>query len=301
MNKYKLYGLVIETEEEFFQLSKAGEEETADVTIRQDVISEKVLEYLKEKDALSCRYHIGFEYSCFFNKGGYYIIHDGKEIIFETEKGYDAKGVSNWLLGFAFAMLLLQRQTLAVHCSAVTDGKRAFLISGASGAGKSTLTRRFLDNGYKLMADDVAAVRMVDDKAVVYPGFPYQKLCRNEVESRNFDMNELIYIDEDKDKFLVPVKELFFADALPLEGFIFLVAGDTKEVIVEQLRGMDQLFSIKNNLFLHKLPGSWETEKELIEQCLAIASKCRVYLAVRPFEGDSTKEIFDKFSEAFDT
>ena len=299
MNKYKLYGLIIETEEEFFQLEKAKDSEPADVFIRQEHISNTVLKYLEEHGALECRYDIGFEYSCFFNIGGYYIIRDGKEIIFERNEGVDKTVFSSWILGFCTAMLLLQRRMLAIHCSAVTDGKRAFLISGEPGAGKSTLTRCVLEKGYKLMADDVAAVKLVQDKAYVYPAFPYQKLCRNEVVSRNLDMSELIYINEEKDKFLVPVKDDFVSEPMVLDSMIFLVAGDVKEVHFEQLRGMNQLFSIKSNLFLHKLPGDWEKEKELIQECLDIASKCSVYLAVRPREGDSTYKIMDEFLKAF--
>ncbi len=299
--KYTLYGLTIESEVELFQLMKADENSTADVTIRLGSVADEVLKYLEENDALSCQYKIGFEYSCFFNKGGYYVIRDGKEIIFEMNDGYEISLVSSWILGFCMSMLLLQRQTLAVHCSAVTDGKRAILISGEPGAGKSTLTRRFLEKGYKLMADDVAAVTIEGDNAVVYPGFPYQKLVRNEVESRNLDISKLIYINEDKDKFLVPVGDGFESEPQALKEFIFLVVGDVPELKFEQLKGLNQLFAIKNNLFLHKLQGAWENDKQLIEECLAIASKCNTYLFVRPKEGDSTLKIMEKLSEVFDS
>lgn len=301
MYRYKLYGLTIESEALLFQLMKADENSPVDATIRMDRVSEEVLRYLEEKDALKCRYHIGFTYSCFFNIGGYYVIQNGNEIIFEMNEGYDIETVSCWILGFCTAMLLLQRQTLAVHCSAVTDGENTILISGEPGAGKSTLTRRFLEKGYKLMADDVAAVRLEGDNAIVYSGFPYQKLVRNEVESRNLDIGKLIYINEEKDKFLVPVDENFEDKPQILKNFVFLVVGDVPEVQFGQLRGLDMLFAIKNNLFLHKLPGTWENEKELVEECLNIASKCNVFIVVRPSEGDSTIKILEKLEEAFDS
>ena len=301
MYKYSLYGLTIESEVELFQLVTADENSPVDVSIRLGSVSDEVLKYLEEKKVVNRRYEIGFNYSCFHNKGGYYVIRDGKEIVFEMKEGYDIKIVSSWILGFCFAMLLLQRQTLAVHCSAVTDGKRTILISGEPGAGKSTLTRRFLEKGYKLMADDVAAVKIEGDNAVVYPGFPYQKLVRNEVESRNLDISKLIYINEDKDKFLVPVEDDFESEPQVLNEFVFLIVGDVPELKFEQLSGLKQLFAIKNNLFLHKLPGPWENEKELIEECLAIASKCNTYLFVRPREGDSTVKIMEKLSEVFDS
>lgn len=291
MFKYKIYGLVIETDVMFDQLVKADDTDNADVTIKAGSISSKVSEHLE--GAANSYYEIGFEESCFRNKGGYYVISRGKEIIYETKEGYTPEMVGPWLLGFAFAMLLLQRKTLAVHCSAIADKNGAFLISGVPGAGKSSLTRVLLERGYGIMADDVAAVRIEEDGANVYPAFPYQKLCRNEVEKRDMDQEELIYINEDKDKFLVSVKEAFVGDKRPLKYLIFIVISEKDKVEVHKLTGLNQLFALKENLFLTRLKGSWLNKKDLLDICLQVASGCPVYLIERPRGVDTLKEMAD--------
>jgi hypothetical protein len=193
-------------------------------------------------------------------------------------------------------MALLQREILSIHCSAVCmpegcdDG--AVLITGASGAGKSTITRKLLERGYKLMADDVAAVRK-EDKPTVYPAFPYQKLCRNEIEKRAFNMEELIYIGEEKDKFLVPVKDSFVGNPQNLKYLVYLVISDEPEVKIEKLKGIAQFIAFKRNIFLHKLCGSWENDSKFLNLCLKLAADCPVYVISRPVGKDTIDEIVD--------
>ena len=297
MNKYSLYGLTIETDIDFTQLNVLDDSYNTDVVIRRGECLNEVTEYLKKSGAYEKKYEIGLQYSCFMNKGGYYVIKDGKEIIFETKEGYTPMSVSAWLLGYCTAMLLLQRDTLAIHCSAVCvngDGssRDAFLISGRSGAGKSSLTRKLLERGYKLMADDVAAVRC-EDEVMVYPAFPYQKLVRNEVEKRNLDKNDLIYVDEDKDKFLVPVGDVFSGTPAGIKAMIVIVVGDVHEVQIRKLSGLEQLMAVRNNLFLMALKGDWMESREVLNMCLKMAGKCPVYIIVRPQEGDSLDAMAD--------
>ena len=304
MFRYKIYGLNIDSEVEFIQLEKGDESSFADVLIRQGDCKSEVISYLQEKDATKRRYEIGFEYSCFENKGGFYIIKNGQEIIFECREGDTPSMISGWIQGYAMAMLLLQRKILAIHCSAVAipDKDRnggfepagAVLISGVSGAGKSSLTRKLLERGYRIMADDVAAVKFDGEKDMVFPAFPYQKLCRNEVDSRKLDHDGLIYIDEDKDKFLVPVGDVFVSEPQTLKLMAFLTVGDVKKVTIRKLTGFEQFLGFNNSLFLKVLKGPWENFPEVINLSMKLASKCPVYQIVRPFEGDSQNIIADK-------
>ncbi len=291
MFKYKIYGLITETDVEFAHLVTADEQSASDVIIHRGNIKDEVTAHL---DTVGARaYDIHFDRSVFRNKGGYYKITDGKEIVYETKEGYTPEMVGPWLLGFAYAMLLLERNTLAVHCSAISDKDGAFLISGVPGAGKSSLTKVLLERGYGIMADDVAAVRIDNDGTNVYPAFPYQKLCRNEVEKRELDEDDLIYINEDKDKFLVPVNEAFVGEKRPLRFLIFIVVSNTDKVAVQKLSGLNQLFALRENLFLARLTGPWLNEKPLMDLCLKVASGCPVYLIERPAGVDTLSEMAD--------
>ena len=295
MHKYSIYGLSIESDVEFMQLEKADDEKKADISIISKGCHEEVTDYLEKMGATQKRYEIGLEYSCFENKGGFYTIRDGKKIRYECRDGYTKEMVTGWLLGYCLAMALLQRGVLAIHCSAVVDatreGESAVLIAGEPGAGKSSTTRKLIEEGYKIMADDVAALTVSEEGAYVYPAFPYQKLCRNEVKSTDLDLDDLIYINEDKDKFLVPVKDKFVSSKRPVGFMAFLTVENVNEVKVKKMTGMDQLFAFKHNLFLHRLSGDWENNPKLGQLCLLAASKCPVYIIARPREGNSKKRI----------
>ena len=292
MNKYSIYGLIVGSTVEIEQLIKVDDKSSPDVVILEGKCADEVTEYLKKSNSYDRQYEIGLEYSCFMNKGGYYVISGGKSIVFETKEGYTPESVSSWLLGFSFAMLLLQRRTLAIHCSAIctdtgNESDGAILIAGNPGAGKSSLTKKLMEDGYKIMADDVAAVKLEDDDVSVYPAFPFQKLVRNEVEKRCLNKDELIYINEDKDKFLVPVGDAFYPDMCKLKFMVFIVVADVPEVQVKKLVGIEQLMAFRANLFLHKLNGEWETFPEVLDLCLKAAGKCPVHMITRPRNVDS--------------
>lgn len=295
MKKYCLYGLIIESDVEMLQLIEADENSIPDVFIKQRKCANEVIEYLEKMGSLQRQYEIGMEYSCFKNKRGYYVIKDGREIVFEPKEGYTPQALSAWLLGYSFAMLLLQRRVLAIHCSAVCEkgdgsSEDVILIAGRSGAGKSSLTRKLLERNYMLMADDVAAVRC-EEEALVYSAFPYQKLCRNEVEKRDLNKEELIYIDEDKDKFLVPVRDVFSYIPAGIKAMVYITVEDVPEVQIRKLSGLEQLMAVRENMFLTALRGEWMNYKEVVNLCLKMAEKCSVYVISRPRKGDSLDAI----------
>ena len=87
------------------------------------------------------------------------------------------------------------------------------------------------------MADDMAWV----DGSMVYPAFPYQKLCRDVVEREGYDMEELIYIDEQKDKFLARYRGAFSTESRLMKGFILLHLTSAEKVTVQELNGPSRI------------------------------------------------------------
>ena len=147
------------------------------------------------------------------------------------------------------------------------------------------------------MADDVAAVCNVDDTCIVYPAFPYQKLCANEIEKRKLNKENLIYINEDKDKYLVPVGSGFESEPKKLKTFFFIIKAPVDKLSVQKLSGFDCFMAIKENLFLHRLKGAWTTLSEVINQCMKIAAGCQVYLVTRPENIDTLDALSKKVLE----
>ena len=174
-----------------------------------------------------------------------------------------------------------------------------FGIIGMSGAGKSTVTTAFLEKGYRLMADDMAFVEVKGDGiAMASPAFPYQKLCRDAALAKGYRMEDMIYIDEEKDKFLVPCTGVFQREKARLERFVFLGIRWKKEaedksgkIKAEKITGPDSMIVYKDNLFLRHLWKKQDPGMEIWQNCLKIAEQIPVFWIRRPAAGDSTAEV----------
>lgn len=283
MYYYKLYGVLIASELSFPQLVVSEDTTRYDVLIESARLSEEIQGILPKK-----KYEFGREYSWLSNTTCQIQVYDGKRITYAlTGKGHP-EWLQTYILGYGMSMLALQRDMLPIHCSVVADERGAVLIAGESGAGKSTATTAFLKAGYTLMADDMAWV----DGEKVYPAFPYQKLCRDVVEREGYDPEELIYIDEQKDKFLARYRGEFSTEARPMKGFILLHMTSEQNVTVQEVNGLDRLHVYVGNLFLRKLMTREQKYALYIGAIgLKMASKVPLLCIGRPMEGNTAKEV----------
>ena len=172
---YRAFGLFLRTDIEFQNLvSITGDECGSDmVRIHAAKMPQSVI------NTGDGGYKIGETYSFLHNRTMMMEIKNGSEITYQLKSGGNPEYMKSYILGYGMTMLCLQRKMITLHCSAVEKNGRAVLISGKSGSGKSTLTVRLLSREYGFLADDIAAVIPNEHNALVYPSFPYQKLCRD--------------------------------------------------------------------------------------------------------------------------
>lgn len=303
---YDLYGMKIITDLDFVQLDPVRLPEDDRNSGREEVrilaMDEKEeTRFQKEHGNLICGSGLGVENSWLCNRTLEMCVNCGKEIRYHIRNGGDLGAAKTYLLGFGMAMLSLQQGKLPIHCSALKAPEGgAILIAGESGAGKSTLTAKLLSQGYRFLADDMAVVDMSEKDGVwVYPSFPYMKLCRDAVLRQGDSPEELLYIDEKKDKFLVPCTSVFQKERVQLEQFIFLEIRSEKEEVeempgkikAEKITGPDSMIVYKDNLFLRHLWKRQDPGIEIWQNCLKIAEQIPVFLVKRPAAGDSTAEV----------
>lgn len=283
MYYYKLYGVLIASDLFFPQLVISEDTTRYDVMIEKTELSEELQNLLSEK-----KYEFGREYSWLSNTTCQIQVYDGNRITYALTGQGHPEWLQTYILGYGMSMLALQRDMLPIHCSVVADERGAVLIAGESGAGKSTATTAFLKDGYTLMADDMAWA----DGEMVYPAFPYQKLCRDVVEREGYDMDELIYIDEQKDKFLARYRGEFSTEGRPMKGFILLHLTPEEKVVTRELTGLDRLHVYVGNLFLRKLMTREQKYAPYIGKIgLEMASKVPLLCIGRPVEGNTAEEV----------
>lgn len=290
MYKYKIYSLVMESDVEFPQLLPAEDDAESDFKVAEGELGEHITDRSDDK-----KYLISKEYGWLINSSVFFEVKAGKEIIYNIRPAGNYMKLRNYILGFGLSMLALQRGKQAIHCSVVRDDEGAVLIAGESGAGKSTLTDKLLSKGYKFMADDMAYADVNETgQAVVYPAFPYRKLCRNVVLEKGYNMDELIYVNEEKDKFLVPYKGEFTSEPAKIKKIIYLAIGDDNDVVCKKISGIDNFIMLSENLFLRHLLMEKKYEPWIGQKTLEIAAKTDIETVRRPPYGDSTDKIIEK-------
>lgn len=262
---------------------------------------EEEAQFRKEHGDCVCGSFLGTEKSWLCNRTLGMSVERGKEIRYHIREGGDPGAVRTYLLGFGMAMLVLQQGKLPIHCSALeTPEGGAVLIAGESGAGKSTLTAGLLERGYRFLTDDLAVVDISGKDGVwVYPSFPYMKLCRDAALRQGYIPEELPYIDEKKDKFLVPCIDVFRRERARLERFVFLEILSEKEgseamsggIKAERITGPESMLVYKDNLFLRHLWKRRDPGMEVWQNCLRMAKQIPVFSVKRPAAGDSTAEV----------
>ena len=294
MYRYRLYGLSIISDLEFPQLvaETSDMSEASEIRIEECEVPKSIINITDKK------YDFSTSFSWLSNLTTWLVVENGNRIGYRLKEGGRLQYLRTYILGFGMSMIAHQRGMLSIHCSAVADKDGAVLIAGESGAGKSTLTTAFLENGYRLMADDMAFVQTVDKKtSYAYPAFPFQKLCRNVAVEKGYNLEELIYINEDKDKFLVPYQGDFKLDSVPIKAFIMLGITNGTEVEVKEISGLDRFIMYANNLFLRHLLRERKYNPEFGQLCIEMAACVPTYSVSRPFEGDTTAEVVQR---AFD-
>ena len=286
---YRLYGLRINTDLEFPQLvaedTENVTERVPEIRIEEGEIPEEILRETTRK------YDFGTERSFLSNRTMWMVAEQGDHIRYRRKEGANPFYMRTYLLGYGMAMIAMQRGQLAIHCSAVANAQGAVLIAGESGAGKSTVTTMLLEQGYELMADDMAVVEPETDRTYVYPAFPYQKLCRNVAAEQGYDLEKLLYINEEKDKFLVPYRGTFSTEKRPVKAFILLGLTNGESVQTGEITGIRRFPVYADNLFLRYLLKQEKYNPQIGAKCIAMAATVPTFYIARPAEGDSTVEV----------
>lgn len=208
-------------------------------------------------------------------------------IIVDREPGVPDSNVRLFLLGSAMGVLLHQRGFLPLHANAVEIGGKAFALMGRSGAGKSTLASWFHDNDYRIIADDVCAVRFDEDlRPLVSPGVPRLRLWKEALEAtgRQTSSYERSYAGKGAiNKFDVPVSpSAAIREDVELAGVYLLGKGDS--LGFSRLQGLEAVEAIFANTYRGAYVPIIGDVRLHGESCIRLARHTPIFQSVRNWD-----------------
>jgi hypothetical protein len=115
-----------------------------------------------------------------------YYATDGRRIVVKPfEPVADSRSIRLYILATVMAAVLLHRNSLPIHASAIRQGERLVLITGDSHAGKSTTLAGLQRKGYTVFSDDVVVLESIDSTVSAVASYPMIKLWDDTLEKMN--------------------------------------------------------------------------------------------------------------------
>ncbi|AYA77622.1 aldolase [Bacillus sp. Y1] len=291
---YRAFGLNIISDIYFPELTQVTEKYgDIDIIIRFDY-SSKLREVFKES-SLFC---IVKDKKVFIRVPNiaYFSIESGSKIICTPIGSIKENQIRLYLLGTCMGALLLQRKIIPLHGSVVEINKKAYGVVGESGAGKSTLAATLLNQGYRLLTDDIIPVTLESGIPMVLPSYPQQKLWKESLDALKVSSDQYQPIFDRENKFLIPLHSKFYDEQIPLAGIFELVTG-AEEVTLRPLNKLEQI----KKLFEHTFRSFLVERLDLLEWhfniTTTLANSTMMYQLTRPESRFTTKELSDLILE----
>lgn len=281
MNTYRAFGLIIASELTLQELITV-EAQTHDLVIKtgkvpDDIegqsirLSNKVIsnDKLLLDIAKVCKYYVA----------------DGNLIILEPYENSSYEEMKLYLFGTCMGAILLQRKMLPLHGSCVNINGTGLLLTGKSGAGKSTIAATLFNKGYKMITDDVAAVKVHERMdSIVYPSYPSQKLWEDAINrmDRQEHKMSLIRISDSFEKYSIKSHMYFDETPIPLKVIIEIVPSDTETIEIEEITGINKINLVMKNTYRRRFVKAMNLREWHFCQCVNTSNMVKMYRIKRP-------------------
>lgn len=293
---YRIYGLRVQSQIPF---SEAVPETAGEAEVK--IVFGRIPDFLREAAQKGYgTWTNGFASAWFRVRDGTQVyVEGGSRITVELSEEPQLPAITSLLLSAGKALICLQRGEPFFHGSALYTGEQAILLCGESGAGKSTVAMELLQRKLGFLADDTVRVHPGTVGMLAEPSYPQQKLCRDMALKCGKPLEELIYIDEERDKYAWRRQDCYRKEAALL-GKIFLLRKDTASghedaVRIRSITGKEALETLSAQLYLaDTYRYSTGIPYPLMEQLIRIVGQAGFYEVTRPAEGDTLHEVVTK-------
>ena len=226
------------------------------------------------------------------HQAGIFLIEGGEKITLQRNPAAVDDVLCSHLLASVIVTLLRQRGNQVLHANVIETPRGALAISGACGAGKSTTQAALLARGCRMVADDVAVLRLNEDSQVVaLPGIPKMNLCDDTALTFGHDISRLQRNPLRSGKVLVQVDHGdMVTEPVVLDAIYLLSCHSGKELIVNPLIGAEKFMSLQDCIYGPQLP---EEHPGMFPLVSTLAEQAKMFRIERPSGSDSVNNIVD--------
>jgi hypothetical protein len=139
------------------------------------------------------------------------------------------------------------------------------------------------------MADDTVAVRCSESIVKAYPGYPQQKLCKDAALSFGYDINELIPISEERDKYAIRLLGEYHQRPEKVGMLAIIEPMEVDDVVIEEVLGSEKIKILLKSSYVYKMYKAFSLPVEEMRKCIALANEIPMYRIMRPKVGMTTK------------
>ena len=289
---YKVYGLYIGSELELPELSPL-QNIKVDVTIGFG----EVPEHLPEVNGSGVLFEAALNDFLFkFEVIGRYRVQNGSRIIIQPEREALPSEIRLVLLGSSIGALLHQRGMLAIHGSAITDGKQTMILSGQSGVGKSTLAAGLLELGYSFIADDISVIGQNEKQDyIVESGIPHLKLWKDILVHLN-KADDLSRVRPQLEKYRIPIPVLE-EETPSLSKIVILSPSNSTDFSYSEILGKDTFHLLRNSTYRLQFIDKMNQTEAHFRNLSQLVNSVQMFHAKRPVDPLNIMEFAKYISE----
>ncbi len=270
---YAAYNLGIRSEIPLPELAPAGAGNDFEIRLVQPdgLIEERRIEW---SDGPPCEARFSYPGVARF------IVREGQEIGIAPDPRGDPAIYRLYVQGMMLAAALYQRGYFVLHASVVDLRGRAIAFMGHVGAGKSTFASAFRARGFKILADDNAAIQLEGPPPLVMPAFPSLKVYPEVARSLGFEPSLLQPMHRSQIKEAQSVRDAFSSAPLPLDA-IYLLDREADEGSPQRISAVE----VMTELIRHSVPTRWSVHGSArhLRFCALLAKMTPVF-RVRTFQ-----------------
>jgi hypothetical protein len=193
------------------------------------------------------------------------------------------------LWGITAALSLIHRGDVAIHAAAAEIEGRALLFAGPGRFCKTTLAARLLQDGHRVLAEDLACVRPGELPSVI-PGPAMLRVRRDVYDQLVIDGARPVADDPERIHLALDDERRGSSDAVPLAGILFLRRGTPGIELfgVRPDQYLAELWSVSFNL-----PEDDDRQRHF-DKVAQVAFSVPLWVLDRPLRFDTLDEVIDR-------